>query len=1148
MTFEAVREDQILFSLIGLTGITGGYMKRTSDDQGCHIREPFPGIFAKISFEIGKMAIFSILFLGMLLLWPPTLSQALASEKVQSANSSTPPSTSLQTIIVGDYYPYTFSNSEGAPDGFSVDIARAVAGVMERSLVITVDTWEHATRALSDGTIDLLPMMAYSPERDKTFDFSAPHTIAYDAVFSRSGAQKIKSLQELVNKTVIVMNKDIAHQYLLSSGLASKMKLILVDSLPDALRTLAEGKGDNALMPKLVGLIIIQKLNLTNLDPHPMVIDAYNRPFSFAVRDGNQALLERLSQGLSIIKSTGQYHEIYNKWFGTLEPPGLAWGTVIKYIAVIIAIFLLIALGLLLWTVSLRRQVSVRTKHLAVEIHERKRAEEALWEQLHFLQQLLDTIPTPIFYKDRQGIFRGCNGAYENFLGMSKEQIVGKTVFGLAPHDLANVYHEADEVLFAQPGTQVYETSFLHADGKRHNTIFNKATYVGKDGRVAGLVGVILDITERKLTEENMRRMSERLDMAQQAAMAGTWDWDILNSNIEWSEHLYHLFGLDPRQVVASFELWRQVLHPDDLKIAGERIDDALRERTALNSDYRVILPDGTIRWINAVGQGYYDQSGKPLRMIGVCTDITNRKRADEALKESEEKYRTIIEDIEDGYHEVDMHGNFTFFNEPVCKMLGYEREELLGMNNRQYAEEENANKVYQAYKQVYRTGKPIKNFEWQVIKKDGALRDVEVSISLIRDREGHPTGFRGIVRDITDRKRAEEETRSLQERLQRSEKMESLGTLAGGVAHDLNNVLGVVVGYAEMILDGVDKSSPLRHGLENIMSGGIKAAAIVEDLLTLARRGVQGRSILNLNKIIADCQKSPELLNLFVHHPFVQIKTDLETDLLNIAGSSVHLSKSLYNLISNASEAMPKGGTVTVKTTNQYLDKPIQGYDQIRGGDYVVLSVSDTGEGISATDLKRIFEPFYTKKIMGRSGTGLGLAVVWGTAKDHNGYINVQSEEGKGSIFTLYFPVTREEITAAVVAVAISEYMGKGESLLVVDDVKEQRDLATGMLKMLNYNVSSVSSGEDAVAYVKEHEVDLIVLDMIMDPGMDGLDTYRNVLDIRPKQKAIIVSGFSETERAKEAQKLGAGAYIKKPYIMEKIGVAIRDELGRHS
>ena len=211
-------------------------------------------------------------------------------------------------------------------------------------------------------------------------------------------------------------------------------------------------------------------------------------------------------------------------------------------------------------------------------------------------------------------------------------------------------------------------------------------------------------------------------------------------------------------------------------------------------------------------------------------------------------------------------------------------------------------------------------------------------------------------------------------------------------------------------------------------------------------------------------------LTNLSSYHPSVKIKTDLEPDLLNISGSSVHLGKTLFNLISNASEAMPKGGILTIKTANQYLDKPIQGYDEIREGDYVVLSVSDTGEGIPAADLKRIFEPFYTKKVMGRSGTGLGLAVVWGTVKDHHGYINVQSEEGKGSTFTLYFPVTREEITAEAVAVSISEYMGKGESILVVDDVKEQRDLAAEMLRKLNYNVASVSSGEEAVAYLKEH------------------------------------------------------------------------------
>ncbi|MGB5987857.1 MAG: ATP-binding protein [Desulfobacterales bacterium] len=277
-----------------------------------------------------------------------------------------------------------------------------------------------------------------------------------------------------------------------------------------------------------------------------------------------------------------------------------------------------------------------------------------------------------------------------------------------------------------------------------------------------------------------------------------------------------------------------------------------------------------------------------------------------------------------------------------------------------------------------------------------------------------------------------------------------------------------------------------------------------------------------------------------------MKIEIDLEPDLLNISGSSVHLGKSIYNLVSNASEAMLKGGVVTIKTRNRYLDVSIQGYDQISEGDYAVLSVSDEGEGIPETDMKRIFEPFYTKKILGRSGTGLGLAVVWGTVKDHDGYINIQSEEGSGSTFTLYLPITREELSAEHMAVEISEYMGKGETILIVDDVKGQRDIATMILQELNYNVSSVKSGEEAAVFLKDHKVDLLVLDMIMDPGMDGLDTYRRVLDIYPRQKAIVVSGFSESERVKAVQSLGAGAYVKKPYVMEKLGLAVKEELNR--
>jgi CheY-like chemotaxis protein len=242
----------------------------------------------------------------------------------------------------------------------------------------------------------------------------------------------------------------------------------------------------------------------------------------------------------------------------------------------------------------------------------------------------------------------------------------------------------------------------------------------------------------------------------------------------------------------------------------------------------------------------------------------------------------------------------------------------------------------------------------------------------------------------------------------------------------------------------------------------------------------------------------------------------------------------------------MPKGGMLTITTSNQYLDKPIHGYDEVREGDYVVLSVSDTGEGISAADLKHIFEPFYTKKVMGRSGTGLGLAVVWGTVKDHFGYINVRSEEGKGSTFIMYFPVTREAISREAVPLSISEYSGEGQSILVIDDIQVQRELAKEILQKLHYRVASVSSGEEAVEVMKNQTVDLIVLDMIMDPGMDGLDTYSKILEICPHQKAIIVSGFAETKRVTKAQALGAGSYLKKPYVLEKLGLAVKKELDR--
>ena len=406
-----------------------------------------------------------------------------------------------------------------------------------------------------------------------------------------------------------------------------------------------------------------------------------------------------------------------------------------------------------------------------------------------------------------------------------------------------------------------------------------------------------------------------------------------------------------------------------------------------------------------------------------------------------------------------------------------------------------------------------------------------------------------GFFTDVTARRAAALEHQELENRLHRSEKMEALGLLAGGVAHDLNNILSGLVSYPELLLLDLPDDSPLRSPIKTIENSGKRAAAIVQDLLTLARRGVAVSKVTNLNRIIRDYLQSPEHEKLKQYHPHATITVHLDDRLMDVKGSPIHLSKTVMNLVSNAAEALdPKKGFIALSTRNQYVDRPIRGYDEVEEGDYAVMTLTDDGSGIAPEDLKRIFEPFYSKKVMGRSGTGLGMAVVWGTVKDHDGYIDVVSSQGRGTTFTLYFPVTWESRGAESENQSIQGLQGHGEIILVVDDIPDQREIATRILIRLGYAVESVSSGEAAIEKMKAGGVDLLILDMIMDPGMDGLDTYREILKMHPGQKTIIASGFSENDRVREAQRLGACQYVKKPYTLESIGVAVKTALGSTS
>ena len=667
------------------------------------------------------------------------------------------------------------------------------------------------------------------------------------------------------------------------------------------------------------------------------------------------------------------------------------------------------------------------------------------------------------------------------------------------------------------------------------------------DNRFIGVQGISRDITEKKKAEEALRESEEKFRYLVKNSNDVFVIIDENAKEIFVSDSVENITGFTPAETMghSGFEF----LHPDDLDHMSKTISKLLETPGGtIRDEYRHRRKDGGWVYLEAIGTNYLHEPSVKGIVLNI-RNITERRQAEEKLLESEKKYRVLYEksrQAEEVYRSLlhtsadailiyDLDGRVDYLSPAFTTIFGWTLEELKGKRLHFLPESEKKESMA-GIKQIFKDGKAIQGFETKRYSKNGSLINVSLSGSRFNDAMGNPAGLLVLIRDTSEKTK-------LEARLHQAQKMEAIGTLAGGVAHDLNNILGGLVSYPELLLLQLPIGSPLRKSILTIQKSGEKAAAVVQDLLTLARRGVVVTEVVNLNDVIAEYLKSPEYEKLQSYHPGVHIEIRLEKDVLNILGSSTHLSKTIMNLTSNAAEAMLEGGKLTVTTENLYIDRPIRGYDDVKQGDYVVLTVSDTGTGIDSDDLDKIFEPFYTKKKMGRSGTGLGMAVVWGTVKDHNGYIDVQSTEGQGTTFTLYFPVTRQSLEERS-ETFLEDYMGKGETILVVDDVEEQRNIASGMLKELGYLVVSVSSGEEAVEYLKTKKADLLLLDMIMDPGMDGLDTYKRILEIHPRQKATIASGFSETDRVKELQSLGAGAYIRKPFLMEKVGLTVKEEL----
>lgn len=596
--------------------------------------------------------------------------------------------------------------------------------------------------------------------------------------------------------------------------------------------------------------------------------------------------------------------------------------------------------------------------------------------------------------------------------------------------------------------------------------------------------------------------------------------------------------------------------------------DTFAKYRSAVEDKFQFITRDGRIIDVEVQWNHYKEGGADPVGLIAVLTDITEKKKAQLRLEKSEAKYRDLVVNASSAIMRIDPEGIISFFNEFAQKLFGYFEEEVLDRSvfGTIVPDTPEVREQYQVILN-YLTRNREKYYPIELKMHDRKENPVWVSWTNkgVYDSLGQLTQILCVGNDVTIQKKAQKEKEALLKRLSRSRKMEMLGLLAGSVAHDLNNILSGVVTYPELLLLDIPEDHPMYGPVTTIRNSGMRAAAVVSDLLTVARGAASQKEVYDLNEMIREHLQSPEHQKLQNTYPDIALQVHLSDDPLYIRCSCVHVNKTIMNLLSNAYEAVTEDGHVSLHTESIRIEGEgacnesggsareeamCEGYayeanEEMAIGEYVKIIVQDNGPGISKKDLKSVFEPFYTKKAMGRSGTGLGLTIVWSTVKDHDGYITVKSDE-TGTQFCLFFPKTDAPQEKAGDAGDKSAYMGQNERILVVDDEEYQREIACKILNRLGYEAVSVENGEAAVEYLKTHTVDLLVLDMIMPPGMNGRETYEKILSIRPGQKAIFASGYTLYDDLIQARALGAGGFVKKPYTLKKIGNAVYEELHR--
>ncbi len=744
-------------------------------------------------------------------------------------------------------------------------------------------------------------------------------------------------------------------------------------------------------------------------------------------------------------------------------------------------------------------------------------------------RELANLLPESIFETDIDGRLTFLNrNTFENFGYTEDDLKKGLNVFDMIiPEERERAKNITIKILKGEKTTG-NEYTALRKDKGTFPFLLRFAPIL-HDNRHAGFRGVVINISDRINAEKALKESEDRYRSIVENSNQGIVVVDE-NYRLEYvNDKICEILGIS-----------RNELTGQDFRMS---IDQSSRELVAKNYLLRqsgapapnsyeacLIRKDGTKIFVEISSSVVSSLTGEK-QTVAQILDITDRKKAEVALRESEVKYRSILENIEEVFYEVNLKGDITYVNDAVEKLLGgYTRDELVGLNNRDYTTPETAKRMFDVFNKVYHTGESSKVNDFEIITKDGSTKLLELSSFLIMDQDGNKTGFRGLIRDVSERIRAEKEKKKLESQFYQAQKMEAIGTLAGGIAHDINNILMGIQGNASIVLMDIDPSDPQYEKLRNIEEYVISGSSLTKQLLGFARSGKYHIKATDLNELV---EKTSGMFGRTKKE--IRIKTRFQDGIWSVEVDQSQIEQVLLNIYVNAWQAMPAGGDLYLDVQNIIIDKGYLKTYGINPGRYVKISITDTGIGMDDATRQRIFDPFFTTKEMGR-GTGLGLASAYGIIKNHGGFINVYSEIGKGTTFNIYLPVSdKKEINETIQPI---ERIIKGSgTVLFVDDEEMIISLGKEILKKLGYNVLLANGGREALEVYENNrgKIDLVILDMIM-PDLSGNVVFEKMREIDPDVRVLLSSGYSINGQAAEIIKKGCCGFIQKPFNVIKL------------